>query len=69
MDEDDKEIDTGIECDYCGTPIDPDSRELICKACEESFEPELKCDTCGMPFRPNLSNDDCDKCESSGLVE
>ena len=69
MDEDDKEIDTGIECDTCGTSLDPDSRGFTCKACEEAFEPELKCDTCGRPFRPNLSNDDCDRCESSGLVE
>ena len=58
-----------IECDTCGTSLDPDSRGFTCKACEEAFEPELKCDTCGRPFRPNLSNDDCDRCESSGLVE
>ena len=68
MDEDDKEIDTGIECDTCGTSLDPDSRGFTCKACEEAFEPELKCDTCGKPFFPNLSSDDCDRCINNGTV-
>lgn len=69
MEENDKEIRTGSECDTCGMPLDPDSLGFTCEACEESFEPELKCDTCGMPFRPNLSTDDCDSCESRGLVQ
>ena len=69
MDESNKEMDTGSECEICGLPLDPDSQRLTCDVCEELFEPELKCDTCGRPFRSNLSSDDCDSCESSGLVE